>query len=44
MDKFKKLVKETFEALEKLHFVRSQYEQSENYVVYVSPIKRSMLN
>lgn len=36
MDKFKKLVKEAFEALEKLHFEKTPGAQSEDYIVYFS--------
>lgn len=36
MDKFKKLVKEAFEALEKLHFGKTPGAQSEDYIVYFS--------
>lgn len=36
MDKFKKLVKEAFEALEKLHFEKAPGAQSEDYIVYFS--------
>lgn len=36
MDKFKKLVKETFEALGKLHFEKTPGAQPEDYTVYFS--------
>ena len=36
MDKFKKLVKETFKALGKLHFKEAQGAQPEDYTVYFS--------
>lgn len=36
MDKFKKLVKETFKALEKLHFEKTPGAQPEDYTVYFS--------